>query len=87
MSKQPIVDVVWRDAFGSSSWHDVMEHADEYIVHTIGYLLWEDKNYVGTGASTVAQDGSVTNTTNIPKKCILSIKYLRGKNVKKNSKD
>jgi len=82
MSKQPIVEILWRDAFGGSSWGDVEDHAEEFLVHTIGYLLWEDKNYIGTGASIVPEHGSTANTTHIPKGCIISIKYLRGKNVK-----
>ena len=84
MSKQPIIEIQWLDAFGKSDWHDIMNHADEYLIHTIGYLLWEDKNYIGTGASIVPEHGTTTNTTNIPKKCILSMKFLRGKNVRNN---
>ena len=77
--KQPIVEVVWRDAFGSNKWHDIRDHADGYIIHTIGYLLWEDKHYLGTGASITPEEETVANTTHIPKTTILSLKFLRGK--------
>lgn len=76
--KQPIVEILWRDAFGSSSWNDVTDHEDEFLVHTIGYLLWESKDYIGTGASIVPEHGSTANTTHIPKGCIVSMKFLRG---------
>jgi len=79
MNKPPIVEIVWRDAFGRSAWHDIPDHEDDYIIHTVGYLLWEDKHYMGTGACVGFEEATTSNTMSVPKKSIMSIKFLRGK--------
>ena len=80
MSKQPIVDIVWRDAYGTADWHLVGDDDDEpVIVHSVGYLVDEDKHYYHLTATFVAETGKMCNTISIPKGCVMSIKYFRGK--------
>ena len=76
--KQPILEIIWRDAFGGSNWKSIGDIPTEYIIHTIGYLLWENKHYIGTACNLVPERDVVSDTNAIPKKTIISMRYLRG---------
>jgi len=97
----PIVEIVWRDSFGSGRWQSMAELMetleggptsktwfsvgkleDEIIIHSIGYLISENKNYINLVAS-IANKGSVCDPNAILKKSIISMKFLRGERKKK----
>lgn len=82
MSKQPIVELIWRDAYGDADWHHVDEKDIPIIVNSAGYLIGEDKNYYHLAVNIVHITEKVANTVSIPKGCVVSIKYFRGKNVR-----
>lgn len=77
-AKLPIIEVIWRDAYGEADWHiwDDEEHC--VIVNTVGYFIGEDNNYIYL-ASTAADSHKVANTMNIPKGCVISSRLFRGK--------
>ena len=84
MSKQPICEVIWRDAYGTADWHLPGEDDEPIISQTAGYLLDEDKHYYHLVTTFVASTGKLANTISIPKGCVISIKYFRGKSERKS---
>ena len=79
MSKQPIVEVIWRDAYGTPDWHLLGENDEPVIAHSAGYIVSEDKLYYHLTTTFVAESGKMCNTISIPKGCVISIRYFRGK--------
>ena len=77
-AKLPIVEVLWRDAYGEADWHLWDDDKHFIIVNTIGYFIGEDNNYVYL-ASTATNSKKVANTMNIPKGCVISTRQFRGK--------
>ena len=79
MSKQPICEIIWRDAYGNAEWHFLGEDDEPVIAHSAGYIVSENKHYYHLTTTFVAETGKMCNTISIPKGCVISIKYYRGK--------
>lgn len=74
---QPMVQVVWRDAFHEFDVSDIEDLRDEYEVHTIGFLLAEDDKWV-TIAQEILPDGNgYRGVSRIPQKIVIRLRQLK----------
>ena len=80
----PIVEIIWRDAFGEQEWTLMDEwNPIEMLICSVGYLLVEDENYYRLAANIVGDGSKKDHTMNIPKKIVVSMRVLKTKKIKK----
>lgn len=80
----PIVEIIWRDAFGEQEWTLMDEwNPPEMLICSVGYLLVEDKNYYRLAANITGDGTKKDHTMNIPKKIVVSMRTLRTKTCQK----
>lgn len=75
--KWAIVEIVWRDANFSFEGFD--SHDDDYLVHTVGYLIRIDARWCYIAAECLQDENSYRAVTRIPvgKGIIQSLMVIR----------
>ena len=80
----PIVEIIWRDAFGEQEWTLMDEwNPKEMLICSVGHLLAEDENYYRLAANIVGDGTKKDYTMNIPKAIVVSMRTLRTKKCRK----
>lgn len=72
----PLVLVRWRDAWFDTDQQDTKEWRTEYVVHSVGYLVREEKGIVSVAAEVLPEGDGFRAVTHIPKAIVLSITTL-----------
>lgn len=62
--------ITWEDAYSSDEWVDGVEKVEPFIVHTIGYLIYEDDKRITLAGS--VQEYSTSCRLIIPKGMIIT---------------
>lgn len=76
------VEVVWEDTHSDSKWRSAGEDMGTVLVHSRGWLIFDDKKMVrvaGSVINMVGEDGDYTvgDVTAIPRRCIDCIRDLK----------
>jgi len=72
----PLVLVRWRDAWFDADQQDTKDWRVEYVVHTVGYLIREEKGILSVASEVLPEGDGFRAVTHIPKAIILSITTL-----------
>ena len=72
----PLVLVVWRDAWFDADQQDTKEWRADYLVHTVGYLVREDKGIVSIASEVLPEGDGFRAVTHIPRAIIKSVTTL-----------
>jgi hypothetical protein len=75
-SAQPIVVVVWHDAWADSEQHDRAEWRSDYLVRTTGFLVREEADVVSIAQEILPQDDGFRAVTHIPRGMIENLTLL-----------
>lgn len=72
----PLVLVTWRDAWFDADQQDTKDWRADYLVHTVGYLVREEKGIVSIASEVLPQGDGFRAVTHIPKAIIKSVTTL-----------
>jgi hypothetical protein len=75
-SAQPIVMVVWHDAWADSEQHDRAEWRSDYLVRTTGFLVREEPDVVSIAQEILPEDDGFRAVTHIPRGMIENLTWL-----------
>lgn len=71
----------WRDAAGANSWHWIPDlKAKHYDVNTVGWLVYEDKDYYVL-TMCISSEYQAGERMQIPKKWVTKVKKIKGQTV------
>ena len=72
----PLVLVIWRDAWFDADQQETKDWRSDYLVHTVGYLVREDKGIVSIASEVLPEGDGFRAVTHIPRAIIKSITTL-----------
>jgi hypothetical protein len=64
--EQPLVLVIWRDAFFDFDQHDPEDCRPDYLVHTVGFLVSEGPRFVSLAQEVLPDGDGFRAVTHIP---------------------
>ena len=75
------VYVIWHDAVSEDDWQDLdsAKELHSHQIHSLGFLIEEDKNRIVIALSLDKENDSASQTLVIPKTWMLGMKKLRVK--------
>jgi hypothetical protein len=73
---QPLVLVIWRDAYFDFDQRDVEDQRPDYLVHTVGFLLSEGPKFVSLAQEVLPDGDGYRAVTHIPLSIVERISRL-----------
>jgi hypothetical protein len=79
-ASQPIVMVVWHDAWADPDQHDRADWRSDYLVRTTGFLVREESDVVSIAQEILPEDDGFRAVTHIPRGMIEHLTWLSADN-------
>jgi hypothetical protein len=67
---QPLVLVIWRDAFFDFDQKSSDDFRSEYLVHTVGFLVAEGQTFISLAQEVLPDDEGFRAVTHIPRSVV-----------------
>jgi hypothetical protein len=67
---QPLVLVIWRDAFFDFDQKSSDDFRSEYLVHTVGFLVAEGQTFISLAQEVLPDDEGFRAVTHIPQSVV-----------------
>lgn len=70
---EDLVMVTWRDAYFDFDAPDEGDEREDYLVHTVGYLVGEDAKFIHVAAELLPDGDGYRAITHIPQPIVLTV--------------